>query len=255
MKKYVLIAIALLVSLLLWFVFIADRAEAPSSESMNETSTEKPDSSDSQSYTVEEPEIAEAAYSIDELDSLWLIVNKTRPIDLGYVPDGLRDVNVVKREDKSASELQLRDEAATALEAMFADAKKESIDLLMGSAYRSADLQATYYNSYVATYGQAEADKFSARPGTSEHQTGLSVDVAPVSRNCYLEICFADTPEGMWVAEHAHEYGFIIRYPNDKTDITGYQFEPWHLRFVDTELAGELYRTGQTLEEYFNLVP
>lgn len=192
-------------------------------------------------------------YSLDDEASLWVVVNKNRSIPLDYVPDSLRDVEVNKRDDKSSEELMLRSDAALALEQLFAAAEQDSIALLLGSAYRSSDLQTTYYNSYVSQYGQEEADKFSARPGTSEHQTGLAADVSPSSKNCYLEICFADTPEGRWVKEHAHEYGFTIRYPEGKENITTYQYEPWHLRYVGIDLAYELRDANQTLEEFFGL--
>ena len=212
------------------------------------------DSSSSQNTSITEVEVGPLAHSLDEVDSLWLIVNKQRPISLDYIPKSLRRVNVQAREDKSEAELSMRDDAATALESLFADALVEDIELLLGSGYRDSDLQNTYYTRYINAYGQAEADKFSAKPGTSEHQTGLVADVAPLSRNCYLEICFGDTAEGRWVRENAHKYGFVIRYPEGKESITGYQFEPWHLRFVGTELATELFTDQVTLEEYFDLV-
>lgn len=203
----------------------------------------------------EEIDIKPLQHSLDAADSLWLVVNKDRPISLEYVPIELREVDVARREDKSKLELSMRDDAATALETLFAAAEVDGLHLLLGSGYRSADLQNTYYTSYVAAYGQEDADKFSARPGTSEHQTGLVADVSPKSRNCYLEICFADTPEGKWVKDNAHNYGFVVRYPEGKEAITGYQFEPWHLRFVGEDLAQDLYDASQTLEEFFDLLP
>jgi D-alanyl-D-alanine carboxypeptidase len=114
-------------------------------------------------------------------------------------------------------------------------------------------LQKQFYDSYVGQDGQEAADRYSARPGTSEHQTGISFDATSLSETCHLEICFETTPEGKWIAEHAHEYGFIIRYLKDKESVTGYQYEPWHLRYVGKELAAELKRTGLTMEEFFGL--
>lgn len=192
-------------------------------------------------------------YSTDDANSLWLVANKKRPISLDYVPEDLVDVNVNKRTDKSAQELMLRQEAATAMEELFAAAKAEGLDLLLGSAYRSADLQATYYNNYVEAYGQEQADTFSAKPGTSEHQIGLSADLSRDDQQCYLETCFGQTEEGQWIAANAHKYGFIIRYLEGKEAITGYQYEPWHVRYVGKELAAEVYASGQTLEEFFGL--
>lgn len=193
------------------------------------------------------------AYSIDEPGSIWLIANKNRPLGGTYKPDDLRSVAVAKRTDKSDEELMLRDQSAKALEALFVGAKADGVDLLLGSAYRSYALQKQYYESYVASYGQAEADRFSARPGTSEHQTGLAADISGADRVCYLEICFSEQPAGKWLAKNAHEYGFIIRYLDGKESVTGYQYEPWHIRFVGTELATQLYKSKQTMEEFFNL--
>jgi len=136
---------------------------------------------------------------------------------------------------------------------MFETAKNDGIDLMLGSGYRSYDVQAFYYNNYVNTYGQAEADRFSARPGTSEHQTGLALDVSGIDRVCYLEVCFEEQPAGKWVADNAHKFGFIIRYPEGKESITGYQYEPWHLRYVGQELATELNSLSLTMEEFFEI--
>lgn len=206
------------------------------------------------SNTISDIQIATLEHSIDEASSLWLLVNKDRSISLDYVPDSLRLVDVTNRADKTEAELSMRDDAATALESLFAGAKTDDLDLLLGSGYRDSELQNFYYSNYVVAYGQAEADKFSAKPGTSEHQTGLVADVSPASMNCYLETCFSTTAEGKWVQQNAHKFGFVIRYPEGKESITGYQFEPWHLRYVGVQLATELFEGGQTMEEYFKLV-
>lgn len=200
------------------------------------------------------PKFDKTQFSLDDSTSIWLVVNKERAISIDYIPEDLRTVAVNKRIDKSADELKLRDEVATALEAMFLAASQSSdLDLLLGSGYRSASLQAYYYNNYVKAYGQEEADKFSAKPGTSEHQTGMAADLAGPSSDCYLEPCFAETAEGDWLAKEAHKFGFTVRYPEGKDDITGYQYEPWHMRYVGIELATELYDNNQTLEEFFDL--
>jgi D-alanyl-D-alanine carboxypeptidase len=149
--------------------------------------------------------------------------------------------------------MQIRPDVAKAIETMFTAAKKDSITLVFGSGYRSGSLQQQFYNSYVARDGKAAADRYSARPGHSEHQTGLSFDLTSLNGKCHLEICWQDTPEGKWVAKHAHTYGFTLRYINGKESITGYQYEPWHFRYVGTELATKLYESNQTLEEYFKL--
>jgi zinc D-Ala-D-Ala carboxypeptidase len=149
--------------------------------------------------------------------------------------------------------MQLSAAAQPALEQRFAAAAEDGVTLVFGSGYRSEALQRQFYESYVARDGQAAADRYSARPGTSEHQTGLAVDITSVGGRCHLEVCFEDLPEGQWLAANAHRYGFIIRYPDGKESITGYQYEPWHMRYVGTELSAEINRTGLTLEEFFGL--
>ena len=132
---------------------------------------------------------------------------------------------------------------------MLSDAKALGSDLMIGSGFRSYDLQNVYYSNYVRLYSQAEADKFSAKPGQSEHQTGLVVDLAYTDMDCYLASCFADTPAGVWLTQNAHKYGFILRYPEGKESITGFQFEPWHFRYVGKDLARAIKESGLTLDE------
>ncbi|MDE6834688.1 MAG: D-alanyl-D-alanine carboxypeptidase family protein, partial [Ruminococcus sp.] len=126
-------------------------------------------------------------------------------------------------------------------------ASKEGLNIYMSSGYRSYDYQNTLYNNYVSWHGKVSADTFSARPGHSEHQTGLAIDVNDISDS------FANTPEAVWLAQHAHEYGFIIRYPKGKENITGYQYEPWHIRYLGVETATAVYNSGLTLEEYLGI--
>lgn len=195
----------------------------------------------------------EVALSTDEPGSLWWIVNKNRPAGEHYIPDSLVSPGVTLNSAKSHDENSIRSDVAPAVKELFANAEKNGLHLMFASGYRSYQLQSTYYNNYVKTSGQAEADRYSARPGTSEHQTGLSFDVARADRKNYLEQDFGKEPEGQWLAAHAHEYGFIIRYPKDKESVTGYMYEPWHLRYVGKELAGKLYSGQQTMEEYFKI--
>lgn len=180
------------------------------------------------------------------------VVNKCRPLNpKTYVPTGLRKPSV-KHKNKSHESANLTNNAATAAEKLFAAAKAAGHDPMFASGYRSYNYQVTVYNGYVASYGQAKADTFSARPGYSEHQTGLVFDICEAS-NCQLEEWFGNTSLGKWVAAHAHEYGFIVRYPKGKTSITGYTYEPWHLRYVGKSIAAEIKSSGKTLEEYYKL--
>ena len=106
-----------------------------------------------------------------------------------------------------------------------------------------------YYSNYVKTYGQAAADTFSAKPGHSEHQTGLAVDLTTADQYCRLERCFGDTAAGKWLAANTPAYGFILRYPDGKEAATGYTYEPWHFRYVGPEFAKALVESGLTLDE------
>lgn len=128
-----------------------------------------------------------------------------------------------------------------------AAAAQEGLNIWLASGYRSYANQRDIYNNYVNLYGTETADTFSARPGHSEHQTGLAIDVNSIDDS------FANTPESDWLAAHAHEYGFIIRYPKGKESITGYKYEPWHLRYLGVETATAVYNSGLTLEEYLGI--
>lgn len=201
-----------------------------------------------------EPKFDKIKFSINDPTSPWVVVNKLRPLSpVKYSPTDLVTPNLPLRVPGNES-MQLRSESAQALERMFADAKLAGLNLLVSSGYRSYSYQVTLYNSYVKSIGQLAADQQSARPGFSEHQTGLAVDVGATSHKCELQQCFADTPEGKWVAANAYLYGFIVRYTADKVAITGYEYEPWHLRYVGVSLATEMHKQNiETLEEFFDL--
>lgn len=193
-------------------------------------------------------------YSLTDPSSIWVIVNKQNPLPLSYKPD-LTVPNVELRLDPSQEQMQINKTTEPALVEMFSAAKKDRINLVFGSGYRSSDLQKQFYDSYVASDGQAAADTYSARPGFSEHQTGFSADITSANGKCHLEICWENTNEGKWVRDNASKFGFIIRYKKGKDSITGYQYEPWHLRYVGKQLSAELTKTGLTLEEFFRLSP
>ncbi len=192
-------------------------------------------------------------YSIDTPGSIWWIVNKNRALPDGYVPPDLAVPSVTLRLAASDSEMHMSAKAIPSVEALFAAAKSAGYPLELASGYRSEAEQVSLYNGYVATEGQAQADASSAKPGTSEHQTGLAMDVCISGSSCDLEQSFGDTPTGKWLAANAYLYGFIIRYPQGKESITGYEYEPWHVRYVGTALATELHKNGLTMEEFFGL--
>lgn len=141
----------------------------------------------------------------------------------------------------------LDSEAESAFNTLSEAAANQGLDIYLSSGFRSYETQARIYGSYVDSYGKESADTFSARPGYSEHQTGLAIDVNTIDDS------FAGTPEAEWLANHAHEYGFIIRYPKGKESITGYKYEPWHIRYLGVEKATEVYNSGLTLEEFLGI--
>jgi len=147
----------------------------------------------------------------------------------------------------------MRKEAAKALEQLFAAAKADGVALAGVSAYRPYGYQKALFHRYVQKDGLEKARMYSAVPGTSEHETGLAVDVAGIDGKCAATSCFAGTQEAIWLASHAQDYGFIIRYPKGKEDITGYIYEPWHLRYVGSEAAQAISEKEITLEEYLGV--
>ena len=139
-------------------------------------------------------------------------------------------------------------ETAEAFKQLQAAAQAEGLNIYQGSGYRNYQYQITVYNNLVATYGEEYADKISAKPGHSEHQTGYTVDCNTIDE------AFINTPEGQWLDQHCHEFGFIIRYPEGKEAITGYSYECWHIRYVGVQMATEIYQQGLTLEEYLDVL-
>ena len=130
---------------------------------------------------------------------------------------------------------------------MQAAAYEDGISLYIVSGYRSYDTQYYIYWDYVSSDGQAEADRYSARPGHSEHQTGYAFDLNSLDQS------FGDTPEGIWLKENCYKYGFIIRYPKEKESVTGYMYEPWHVRYLGKDIATSVYNSGLCLEEYLGI--
>lgn len=188
-------------------------------------------------------------------DSMTVLINKELPLPADYVPADL----VVPKVPFSFSGFQekklMQKEAAEALEKLFAGAKEQGLSLFAVSGYRSYDRQKAIYDENVAKRGEERTNLFSAKPGYSEHQSGLAMDVSANSIGYRLDEEFAGTPEGKFLADHAWEYGFIIRYPEGKSDITGYAYEPWHIRYVGETMAKELHDRGITMEEYYHYLP
>jgi D-alanyl-D-alanine carboxypeptidase len=189
---------------------------------------------------------------VTNAEAVTVVVNKQRSLPDGYEPSDLVEPNVPFSFDEPHEKRNLRKEAADALEELFDAAKADGIELRAVSGYRSYDRQKTIYENNVRTKGEAEANRVSAVPGTSEHQTGLTIDVSSPSAGNALEEAFGHTEEGQWLARRAPEFGYIIRYPDGAEDITGYVYEPWHIRYVGKDLAPDIADSGLTLEEYFD---
>ena len=218
-----------------------------------QTPAPAPTPTPSRSTPTPTPTFDKSANSIDDASSLWVVVNKLRPLNpVDYSPD------TVLVPVPYVYEPYLRPEAADAVVQMFAAFTSETgLEMQSQSAYRSYSTQESVYAGWVDSLGQEGADLTSARPGHSEHQTGLAIDInALPDQGCALEPCWGDTPHAQWLAANAYRFGFIVRYPDGKTDITGYEYEPYHMRYVGIELATEMHTTGiTTLEEFFGLPP
>lgn len=228
-------------------------AEAPDRAPAPTTPTPTPAPSVSPPPSPDAPPLFDtSAHSIDDAHSIWVVSNKLRPLSpVDYAPDDLVLPEGVENEFVQP----LRAPAARAVEQLVGAAAEAGHSVWIISAYRDYATQVALYGGYVARDGQAVADRYSARPGHSEHQTGLVVDLDDHGA-CYLDGCFGDTAAGAWLAAHAAEYGFIVRYPEGKEDVTGFMPEPWHFRYVGPELALEMRAQGVvTLEEFFGLPP
>lgn len=188
-------------------------------------------------------------------DSITVLVNKELSLPSDYVPSDLVVPEVAFSFNYYDEKKLMRKEAADALAVMFNAASNEGLALNGVSAYRSYDRQYEIFTNNVKVKGLDHTTKYSAIPGYSEHQTGLSIDVSAKACNNRLDASFAKTKESEWLIKNAHLYGFIIRYPEDKTAITGYSYEPWHIRYVGIALATYIYENNLCLEEYYNYIP
>ena len=173
-----------------------------------------------------------------------ILINKFNHISKSYTPKNIIAVSVQYAYGSNS----ITEETMEAFKNMFYAAKKEDLTLIITSSYRDYETQDTLWNQYANAYGQDYADSVSARAGYSEHQSGYAIDI--VTYNAVLNN-FEKTDEFKWLQKHAHEYGFILRYPKDKEDITGYDYESWHYRYVGTEVAKSIKEKGITYDEYY----
>jgi len=201
--------------------------EAPGASNITETPAPQ------ESYPV--------TYTNEQAANLLLVVNKKHKLREDYAPATV---------DLYGG--SLRQEAASAFTTLYKAASSNGFTPKFVSGYRSYERQEEVYNDYVAKDGQVQADTYSARPGYSEHQMGLAVDVDDGS-GCSLQECFANTSFGKWLVGNASRFGFIIRYEKGKEAITGYQYEPWHLRYVGLDEAKKIVESGKTMDQYYGV--
>lgn len=244
-----------------WAVTAASNGEAnvptiaststPTMPTPTATPTATPTQTPTAEPTPTQTQPSAATLNITDPNSIAVLVNKQTPLSpADYAPADLvamSDIGV-----PSANGHSLRSEAATAVQTMFAAASAEAgLTLDMTSGYRDYGLQTELYNGYVADLGQEAADLTSARPGYSEHQTGLAADISSQGEGCVLEQCFSTTAGGQWLAANAHRFGFILRFPDGGTATTGYEFEPWHYRYVGTDTSAAMQASGASTYEEF----
>ena len=223
---------------------------------------QKPDESNASQEEGEPALSLESQYfnEIKEVDGKYIIqnplnilalVNKQYSLPDDYVPEDLVRPNVpFSFGNQDIEKSYMRKEAAQYLEKMFNDAKTAGIELFAVSGYRSYDRQETIFANKASSSGIEAAAKVVAEPGFSEHQTGLAMDVNCKAYGTDLKESFSQTPEGIWIKNNAHRFGFILRYPKGAEHITGYSYEPWHIRYVGKQVANEIYERGITFEEY-----
>jgi D-alanyl-D-alanine carboxypeptidase len=183
-------------------------------------------------------------------DDLTVLINKQNKLPVNFVPKNLMNSGITFPFTNSTEKQKLRKEAAYDIQRLVRDAKKSGYTIVGISGYRSFETQVSLFEDYVKKDGYEKARLYSAIPGTSEHETGLAIDVGNSSATCAAKDCFQNTKEAKWLQLHVAEYGFIIRYPKGKEAITGYKYEPWHLRYVGEEVAKDIMKQGITLEEY-----
>ncbi|MET3195770.1 M15 family metallopeptidase [Bacillus sp. OAE603] len=227
-------------------------------KSQNQKTHENPQSSQKDLHNIEKMNVSNnrnAVKTVAQPAAVNVLVNKKYFLPKNYVPKDLVYPTVSFIFKEKIEKRKMRKEAALALNKLFTGAKKDNIYLSGVSAYRSYVTQKAVFNRYVKEDGYANARKYCALPGSSEHQTGLAIDVSSSTGKCAAQSCFANTKEAKWLQSKSTNYGFIIRYPKGKESITGYKYEPWHIRYVGVPLAKQMKKRNITLEEYYNVYP
>lgn len=219
-----------------------------SSSGMSKISvTSKEPGKSSEQNGTNDKEYSNESGEIQNPSDLLVLVNKEYHLDQDFVPKDLVKADVLFRQGVTQEEMKMKKDAASALKKMFSDAKKQGINLCGVSGYRSFMAQESIFNQETMARGIDYAEHYVAYPGQSEHQTGLAMDVGAADGKVQD---FGKAKEGIWIKNNAQNYGFILRYPYGKENITGYSYEPWHIRYVGLKAAKEIKSNNMVLEEY-----
>lgn len=237
-KYTIYILLAMLVILALYLTF--------SNEGFNASNESDPDTINEINNKTEGVD----AFDIIGNQEMLILVNKQNGLSPNYKPEDLTKVNQYAP-GRDESTRYMRKEASDSINLMLADAKELGFDIVITTAFRGYNLQKIIFENNVLKSGSIEeANKTSAKPGESEHQTGLAADLSSSKINYELNTSFGELEEGKWISQNAWQYGFILRYQEEKVEITGYNYEPWHIRYVGKEFAKYIYDNKLTLEEF-----
>lgn len=223
--------------------------QQPNPPTANEPPTEPTDTPDA-STIPGNPTPPKSEHRTADDGDLFVLVNKTYTVSADYTPIDMVDVDGALSTNQN---LKLKKDAYNAYLAMLEAAEADGINFCICSAYRDYATQKSIYETGVANYGEDYAGQLYAKPGKSEHHTGYAIDLTSASMHWGLSQDFADLPEGKWVSTHCAEYGFILRYLKGKEDITGYMYEPWHIRYVGKDVARYITDHDLTFEEYLGV--
>ena len=258
-SKYKWVGIILLLLLIITGCTKEENTEQQKTNQEQNATQEQKSNTEYEQKTSEEKNID--ALTVDQIltmpDSIVALVNKTRYLPSDYTPENLTVVapDIIPYTVPGTLERNMvRSELEEPLLQMISDSQAAGLDIWVASAYRSYERQKEIFDHNVEQVGYDETIKVVALPGTSEHQTGLCIDFTTESVGFTLEENFEETAEGKWLKDNAHRYGFIMRYPKGKEEITGYSYEPWHFRYVGADIATEIYNQDSTLEEYKNIL-
>ena len=273
-KVYIIIVLILAILALLFYLILSGSAEriqeaisrddtepSPSptaepipdeTESPDPSADPFPDESASPEPSLEPSADPEAAKDdIQTNESVTKIVSTSLKIDPSYVPEDLVEPDVPRIDDINQS--MMRADAAKAMEEMFAAAKDSGYELYLISGYRSYEFQQKLEQYWIERRGEEYAAELDTKPGCSEHQLGLAANIGTVDGICELNACFADSGAYQWLINNSWKYGYIERYPEGSQEITGISYSPWNFRYVGTDAAERIYKSGKTMEEYYSV--